>query len=66
MKQDITQRLKDEHQLILRMLTLLEKNARLTAEGSFHDYQFYLDGVDFISNYLSPPYRAYRKLPVFA
>lgn len=51
MKQDITQRLKDEHQLILRMLALLEKNARLTAEGSFHDYQFYLDGVDFIRNY---------------
>jgi hemerythrin-like domain-containing protein len=51
MKQDITQRLKDEHQLILRMLTLLEKNARLTEEGSFHDYRFYLDGVDFIRNY---------------
>ena len=51
MKQDITQRLKDEHQLILRMLTLLEKNAKLTEEGSFHDYRFYLDGVDFIRNY---------------
>src|SRR5512138_1281725 len=51
MKQDITQRLKDEHQLILRMLALLERNARLTEEGSFRDYQFYLDGVDFIRNY---------------
>jgi hemerythrin-like domain-containing protein len=51
MKRDITQRLKDEHQLILRMLDLLEKNARLTEEGSFRDYQFYLDGVDFIRNY---------------
>ena len=51
MKQDITQRLKDEHQLILRMLALLEKNALLTREGSFHDYRFYLDGVDFIRNY---------------
>ncbi|WP_136526033.1 hemerythrin domain-containing protein [Geomonas ferrireducens] len=51
MKQDITQRLKDEHQLILRMLALLEKNARLTEEGTFKDYQFYLDGVDFIRNY---------------
>jgi hemerythrin-like domain-containing protein len=51
MKQDITQRLKDEHQLILRMLALLEKNATLTEEGSFHDYRFYLDGVDFIRNY---------------
>ena len=51
MKRDITQRLKDEHQLILRMLALLEKNARLTEQGSFKDYRFYLDGVDFIRNY---------------
>ena len=51
MKQDITQRLKDEHQLILRMLALLEENARLTEDGSFKDYQFFLDGVDFIRNY---------------
>ncbi|HBG06717.1 MAG: cation-binding protein [Geobacteraceae bacterium GWC2_58_44] len=51
MNHDITQRLKDEHQLILRMLALLEKNAALTAQGSFHDYRFYLDGVDFIRNY---------------
>ena len=51
MKQDITQRLKDEHQLILRMLALLEKNALLTEQGSFKDYRFYLDGVDFIRNY---------------
>jgi hemerythrin-like domain-containing protein len=51
MKRDITQKLKDEHQLILRMLALLEKKALLTAEGSFHDYRFYLDGVDFIRNY---------------
>ena len=51
MKQDITQRLKDEHQLILRMLALLEKNAKRTEEGSFTDYRFYLDGVDFIRNY---------------
>jgi len=66
MKEDITQKLKDEHQLILRMLVLLEKNAQATAEGRFSDYRFYLDGVDFIRNFLSLPYRAYRKLPVFA
>ncbi|WP_026840565.1 hemerythrin domain-containing protein [Citrifermentans bremense] len=51
MKQDITQRLKDEHQLILRMLALLEQNAKRTEEGTFKNYQFYLDGVDFIRNY---------------
>lgn len=51
MKRDITQRLKQEHQLILRMLMLLERNTELTAAGSFRDYRFYLDGVDFIRNY---------------
>lgn len=51
MKQDITQRLMDEHQLILRMLALLEKNALLTEQGTFKEYRFYLDGVDFIRNY---------------
>jgi hemerythrin-like domain-containing protein len=51
MKRDITQKLKDEHQLILRMLTLLERNAQATARGEFSDYRFYLDGVDFIRNY---------------
>ena len=51
MKRDITQALKDEHQLILRMLALLEKNAARTEQGTFKDYQFYLDGVDFIRNY---------------
>jgi hemerythrin-like domain-containing protein len=51
MTREITQRLKDEHQLILRMLALLEKRARLTEQGSCRDYRFYLDGVDFIRNY---------------
>jgi len=51
MKLDITQKLKDEHQLILRMLALLEKNALLTKQGSCNDYRFYLDGVDFVRNY---------------
>ena len=51
MKQDITQRLKDEHQLILRMLDLLEQNALRTEQGTFKDYRFYLDGVDFIRNF---------------
>jgi len=51
MKQDITQKLKDEHQLILRMLALLEQAANRTEAGSFRDYRFYLDGVDFIRNF---------------
>lgn len=51
MKRDVTQRLKDEHQLILRMLALLEKKAELTADGLFRDYSFYLEAVDFIRNF---------------
>ncbi len=51
MKTDITQALVAEHRLILRMITLLERNAALTAGGDFTDWQFYLDGVDFIRNY---------------
>ncbi len=51
MKRDITQALVDEHRLILRMLALLERNAPLTAAGSYTNYQFYRDAVDFIRNY---------------
>jgi len=51
MKKDITRALVDEHKLILRMIALLERNAPRTAAGSYSNWQFYLDGVDFIRNY---------------
>lgn len=51
MKKNITQALVDEHKLILRMITLLERNAPRTAAGDYTNWQFYLDGVDFIRNY---------------
>jgi hemerythrin-like domain-containing protein len=51
MKTDITKALVDEHRLILRMIALLEKNAPKTAEGSYLNWQFYLDGIDFIRQY---------------
>jgi hemerythrin-like domain-containing protein len=51
MKTDITQALVDEHRLILRMIALLEKKARQTAEGKYLNWQFYLDGIDFIRQY---------------
>jgi hemerythrin-like domain-containing protein len=51
MKTDITQALVAEHRLILRMITLLERNAPRTAAGDYNNWQFYLDGVDFIRNY---------------
>lgn len=48
---DITTTLVDEHKLILRMIALLERNATLTKEGKYSNWQFYLDGVDFIRDY---------------
>ena len=51
MKAKITEALVKEHRLILRMIDLLEKHAELTATGKFSNWQFYLDGVDFIRNY---------------
>ena len=51
MRRDITQTLVSEHKLILRMLAVLEKNARRTARGEYGNYRFYLDAVDFIRNY---------------
>lgn len=51
MKTDITGKLVNEHQLILRMVALLEKNAPRTAEGNYRNWQFYLDGIDFIRQY---------------
>ena len=51
MKTDISQALVAEHRLILRMIALLEQNAARTASGEYANWQFYLDGVDFIRNY---------------
>lgn len=51
MKKDITNALVEEHKLILRMISLLERNARRTATGEYRNWQFFLDGVDFIRNY---------------
>lgn len=50
-KKNITQALVDEHRLILRMITLLERNASRMADGSYSNWKFYLDGVDFIRNF---------------
>lgn len=51
MKTDVTKVMVDEHQLILRMITLVEKNTALLEQGRFRNWQFYLDAVDFIRNY---------------
>lgn len=51
MKTNVTQVMTEEHQLILRMIGLVEKNTALLELGKFRNWQFYLDAVDFIRNY---------------
>jgi hemerythrin-like domain-containing protein len=66
MKTDITQALVDEHRLILRMIALLERNAAGTAEGVYTNWQFYLDGVDFIRSYADRFHHAKEEDVLFA
>jgi len=66
MKKNITQALVDEHRLILRMIALLERNASLTAEGVYSNWQFYLDGVDFIRTYADRFHHAKEEDVLFA
>ena len=51
MKTNVTQVMSDEHQLILRMISLVEKNTALMETRQFRNWQFFLDAVDFIRNY---------------
>ncbi len=51
MKTNVTQVMSDEHQLILRMIALVESNSALMEQGRFRNGQFFLDAVDFIRNY---------------
>lgn len=51
MKTDVTRVMVEEHQLILRMIALVEEQAALVESGRGRDWQFFLDAVDFIRNY---------------
>jgi len=66
MKTDITQALVAEHRLILRMIALLERNAPRTAAGDYSNWQFYLDGVDFIRKYADRFHHAKEEDVLFA
>ena len=66
MRTDITQALVAEHRLILRMITLLERNASCTAAGDYTNWQFYLDGVDFIRTYADRFHHAKEEDVLFA
>lgn len=66
MKADITKALVEEHRLILRMIALLERNAVQTKAGACTNWQFYLDGVDFIRHYADRFHHAKEEDVLFA
>ena len=51
MKTNVTQVMVEEHQLILRMISLVEQNTTLVEKGAFSNWTFFLDAIDFIRNY---------------
>ena len=51
MKTDVTQVMVEEHQLILRMIALVEHNTAQVEKGTFSNWTFFLDAVDFIRNF---------------
>ncbi|WP_372798053.1 hemerythrin domain-containing protein [Pontiella sp.] len=51
MSENVTQVMMDEHQLILRMITLVEQNSARVRNNDFSDWAFFIDAVDFIRNY---------------
>ena len=66
MKTDVTRVLVEEHQLILRMIALVENNTARLEAGRFRDWQFYLDAVDFIRNYADRFHHAKEEDVLFA
>jgi len=50
MKTNVTQVMVAEHQLILRMIDLVEPNTAQVEKGAFRDWTFFLDAIDFICN----------------
>ena len=66
MKSNVTQVLMDEHQLILRMIALVEQKVAALEQGRFDNWQFFLDGVDFIRNYADRFHHAKEEDVLFA
>ena len=50
-KANVTAVMVAEHQLILRLIALVEANTAAMEAGRFRDWQFFLDAVDFIRNF---------------
>lgn len=66
MSGNITDRLIDEHRLILRILAVLEKRALRVADGAVPDPEFFLAAVDFIRNYADRFHHAKEEDVLFA
>ena len=66
MKTNVTQVMMDEHQLILRMIALVEQKVAALEQGRFDNWQFFLDGVDFIRNYADRFHHAKEEDVLFA
>jgi len=66
MKTDVTAVMVEEHQLILRMIALVEKNAGRVAQGDYRNWQFFLDAVAFIRDYADRFHHAKEEDVLFA
>lgn len=65
MKANVTGVMVEEHELILRMIALVEKNTALMEQGQFRNWQFYLDAVDFIRNFADQFHHAKEEAVLF-
>jgi len=65
MKTNVTQVMVEEHQLILRMIALVEHNADLAQSGEFSNWTFFLDAVDFIRNFADRFHHAKEEYVLF-
>lgn len=63
---NVTDRLMDEHRLILRMLDLLEMQAARVSEGAQPDFEFFTDAVAFVRRFADRFHHAKEEDILFA
>ncbi|MDY0211715.1 MAG: hemerythrin domain-containing protein [Desulfuromonadaceae bacterium] len=65
-KTNITKVLIEEHQLILRMIALLEANAQRAERAEFQDWDFFATAINFIRNFADRFHHAKEEDVLFA
>lgn len=65
MKQDVTKVLMEEHQLILRMIALVEANAQRAQREDFDDWIFFAEAIDFIRTFADSYHHAKEEQVLF-